>query len=1265
MSLKSKFKRTLSGLLSMAIVATIVPYFPVSAEDSEKYPYIMFAASDAEGAITINANNFCVNGNVATNGTIVSSGNVSVNGTMTENANEEMLYIQKKLNYSYFSGNDVETYVDDYNFEALNININNPMEVNGTLEMTGNINLNSGIKALEDVNLNGEVKNTNNSVIFSETGDVNINTSNTNFSGLIYAPYGDIVIDTDNLNLNNVIIIGQTITIDCPSINANYNDSMAELIGTESDIDVDINANIYAMGYYNYETDSIDIEWFSNYENGTYEVWVSDDNVEYTSVAVVSDTTEYQYPITEDFETKYFKVSLTTNYGEYIESIPFIVTKSEEGYSVDFLDSDGDGIPDVSEITFGTNINEPDTDNDGLTDYQEVYITGTDPTVYDSVTSGILDADADSDEDGLSNIYEIETGTDPLLKDTDNDSISDYDEIYVYGTDPLNPDSDNDGLEDGDELPIGLNPTNPETFGVPDAEYQIEQTISSDSNILKTINTDENAYELSIDIKTNGYAEKEVRVSESGYSCAIENDAMIGLSADISISDTCNPEKIVLKYNIKDSYIDNTLNIYSSLDEFQGIKRLNIFKFDENKNMLLPVETEFDVENGLLYAEVDELGTYCIMDMEIWLNNLGIEMPNENAIESSTYSNTPVTMFSSNNDSVTDTGTSGGNLVWTPTFTNQPIDIVFILQSEGLDEKAFKDSKLVIQNYSEFLFSNYNDVRIMLITFGYGKTDTVYNNSASMYLTSISDVREALSKITYTITSGLCHTAPSFSKVFYGINYQQGSYRSVYRFINGNTLTDAGFDATITHRMGLNSYSEIYNPDWNYVDNDYNRRIKQTIEGRNDIFGALSDSTTNELINHIKSKVNNKCAVYEVFLPTNWKKITLKGQLSPTNSINSDEDSLTDWEEVDKDKLVLLDNNDYTLPYTTISHLIVRTENIYTDDPEWLFNIHEPIYYLPVISDPTMEDSDKDGILDHDEYTNITTDSRYDNINPLKADTLETLYPELTRNSKTNIDTNPIYLDIRKNTIYIDVKYKLNDKAYELSYIRKPDSTEYYTNEEIIMKSIEDKWNTEIQGNIFDFYPGMSIEVKIDLREVADEKYIGFIVGEDGKNSTSVESNDDWATNKINYIKLSTKKVIKKGDEKIIVDLPETNRFAAPAHELGHALGLSDLYGYSDEEHIDRRLQPVICDISKTTQNEIWYTKDGNNPDGDLMFSFGLVRANDVEMILLAYCDNQKQYFKPEFDKENEVSKAIKENNNNIYLDKYNKEFVNFDSKLR
>ena len=59
MNLKRNFKRILSGVMSAAMAATLLPSLPAVAEEAaEKYPYTMFAASDTEGAITINANNF-------------------------------------------------------------------------------------------------------------------------------------------------------------------------------------------------------------------------------------------------------------------------------------------------------------------------------------------------------------------------------------------------------------------------------------------------------------------------------------------------------------------------------------------------------------------------------------------------------------------------------------------------------------------------------------------------------------------------------------------------------------------------------------------------------------------------------------------------------------------------------------------------------------------------------------------------------------------------------------------------------------------------------------------------------------------------------------------------------------------------------------------------------------------------------------------------------------------------------------------------------
>lgn len=350
--MKPIIKRMLSGVLSAAMTISATPLVSVHADENTNfYPYTMFAASSDEGAITVNAGNFCVNGNVATNGTIVSSGNMNINGTRTEYAGEDMIYILKKLDYAYFSSDNVETYIDDYSYSETNINITEPLEVGGTLELTGNINLNSGIKAVEDVNINGEVKNSNNAVICSETGDINIYTTNVSFNGLIYAPFGDIVIDSDNLNLNNAILIAQTITLDCPNVNANYNSTMAEIVGTESDTEIEL----FAVGSYDEDANAIDIEWQSNYGNSTYEIFCSDDNINYTSVATVTGSTEYQYLITEDFEKRYFKVVLTTNYGETIEAIPFVVTKDEyDYYDVELLDSDVDELPDVLEIAIGT-----------------------------------------------------------------------------------------------------------------------------------------------------------------------------------------------------------------------------------------------------------------------------------------------------------------------------------------------------------------------------------------------------------------------------------------------------------------------------------------------------------------------------------------------------------------------------------------------------------------------------------------------------------------------------------------------------------------------------------------------------------------------------------------------------------------------------------------------------------------------------------------------------------------------------------------------
>ena len=246
-AIRSIVAKIMTLVMAAVMISGSMSVIPARAEGSI-YPYMIFASSVEEGAVTIYANNTGINGNVATNGTIaVTGGNCNINGARTERAGEDtesgqvtgelllMPDIRERIVNTYFVAGTQE-HEEDYVLEEININVDTPIEGDGTVSLSGNINLNAGIMAQDDIVLDGEVKNSGDVVLYSASGNVIIDSGNVNLNGLVYAPYGEIRITSMNVNMNNVILIAQKVTIEANGINGGMNQGMAQFIGTEYDV---------------------------------------------------------------------------------------------------------------------------------------------------------------------------------------------------------------------------------------------------------------------------------------------------------------------------------------------------------------------------------------------------------------------------------------------------------------------------------------------------------------------------------------------------------------------------------------------------------------------------------------------------------------------------------------------------------------------------------------------------------------------------------------------------------------------------------------------------------------------------------------------------------------------------------------------------------------------------------------------------------------------------------------------------------------------
>ncbi len=776
----------------------------------------------------------------------------------------------------------------------------------------------------------------------------------------------------------------------------------------------------FLLGNYSEDTKSIEFSWICSGKPETFDILKSADGSAYTLLDTVTVSEQNFYILSNLSESAFFKASYTNEDQKTVESNVLQIIVSEDGITLAYPDSDGDGVEDIIEDAYGTAPDQADTDADGLTDFQEIYQTGTDPTKYDSFTGGVADANADSDGDGISNIDEIAQKTNPAEPDTDDDGLTDGDELEKYHTDPLLADTDSDGLRDAFEVQYGLDPLSPSTDGINDAERQIEQIIAPGSFALGDINREDNPYIMSVCVKINGDAEQQVSAVKSGYAVSLSNDAQIGDIFDLELPEDSNAESIRMEFLIKEQYRDNTLNMYTAGGEYQGIERLYLFRYFPEIGMMLPLDTQYNTEKHIVYADVTEGGTYCLMDMEIWFDLLDIDPELAKADTESSESLPLAQQVQRRPES---------QLARTV-----PIDVVFMLQTAGPDfsEAYFQQEIEQIHRNCKQLFKDYDYVQVYVVQYGLRQASIMHFNGQD-YCTNISALMRELRMLKYSTIEpdNYCNTSIPFRLIKKGLNLRKHSNVFVYHMHTASNQYLGTNDGISLINSGFGIFSQIVPKSYKWLDEKASQDLSDAIKKNKGMNITLSDLSETTIYDHIEKNLDLIVddREFTIRLGSGLRKITLADALDAHNGCDTDGDSISDWKEI---------MNQY-VHYDSNGNLVLPTIEDLLNDPKFKYyaaSIVRSVWYknngsgsaknailasvlsqtvLPFFSDPTSADSDGDGFPDL--YCEKTKDvARYyaDDPRPLISD-VKTIHISHWDKGET-VDPDDDYLPISDST---------------------------------------------------------------------------------------------------------------------------------------------------------------------------------------------------------------------------------------------------------
>lgn len=609
---------------------------------------------------------------------------------------------------------------------------------------------------------------------------------------------------------------------------------------------------------------------------------------------------------------------------------------NEEAEEIDVeKDTDGDSIPDFLEDMFGTDSSKEDSDDDGLSDYVEFYLTETAPLLTDTNADGILDCDEDFDEDGLSNIKEINLGTSVTKRDSDGDGLLDNEEVNIYCTSPITYDTDGDKISDGDEIVLGLNPLNPISDGVTSDTERTFQQVLSKENIEESLFDDNLAIPF-IWGNVSNVINHNVNVEEEDVYPLDDNRATVGKQVFVSSA-----------YDA-----DSDLRLYFDCSEVsENIELLMICSYDDGE--IKPCYTNY--EDKTVWTNVTA-GIYFVINVELLLEDLDIPVDKYIAMATTPAAATLSVEAEEEqyvlSNSLFQPMELAAEVATASSKISGQADIVFVIDSTGSMTGAINN---VVRNIDTFVDSLANDysVKANFALIDYkditcNEDTLLIKNGYSNWFNDLSSFKSHIKKMSITGGGDGPETAIDGLAMAHSLDFRHNANKFVILVTDANYKNNNNYGVTNMNRMadmladkGIVASvisSASYSSTYNYL-------YTKTGGVFGDIYGNFS-SVLLELAGKIGEIVNDGSWV----ILSDFQYVKLDKPLSD-DGYSSDGDSLSDKEELGK-----AIEKDITL--------FVRAFLSAYGIPEELYEDKTSVTVYLYTSNPLLTDSDFDGIDD-------------------------------------------------------------------------------------------------------------------------------------------------------------------------------------------------------------------------------------------------------------------------------------------------------------